>query len=143
VQPRRHSGPVLLAFRAFNDPATLGESSAVAPGFWVDNVAIGTTLVSDGSTLTGWQSPTQVRPTSVSNFVATIMSVNADKITLKELPLNTDFNVKNKADVQKYVDKDASFVAAIVTYDDPSETSDQYAPYRLTVNGVVQPGGGM
>jgi bacillopeptidase F (M6 metalloprotease family) len=138
-----YSGSVLLAFRTFNDPATLGESGAVDPGFWVDNVAIGSTVVSDGSTLTGWQSPTQVRPSSVSNFVVTIMSVNGNKITLEELPLNTDFDVKNKADVQKYVDKNASFVAAIVTYDDPSESSDEYAPYSLTVNGVVQPGGGL
>ena len=35
----------------------------------------------------------------------------------------------------------ADFVGAIVFYDDPSETSFQYAPYTLTVNGVVQPGG--
>ncbi len=34
------------------------------------------------------------------------------------------------------------FVGAVV-FDDPTETSDQYAPYRLTVNGVVQPGGGL
>ena len=44
---------------------------------------------------------------------------------------------------QKYIDKKADFVGAIVTYDDPSESVDQYAPYRLTVNGVTQPGGGM
>lgn len=137
-----YTGTVLLAFRAFNDPATLGSSSAVAPGFWVDNVMIGTTLVSDGSALAGWQSPTQVHPSTVSNFVVTIMSVNGSKITLTQLPLNTDFAVTNKADVQKYIDKNASLVAAIVTYDDPAEASDQYAPYRLTVNGVVQPGGG-
>ncbi|HVR14537.1 MAG TPA: hypothetical protein VMS41_12185, partial [Gaiellaceae bacterium] len=64
-----------------------------------------------------------------------------NKITLKQLPLNTDFAVRNKANVQKYIDKNADLVAAIVTYDDPAETSDQYALYQLTVNGVVQPGG--
>jgi bacillopeptidase F (M6 metalloprotease family) len=38
--------------------------------------------------------------------------------------------------------KPAGFwVSAIVTYDDPSETAVKYAPYQLTVNGVVQPGG--
>ncbi len=136
-----YSGAVLLAFRAFNDPATLGQDAATDPGFWVDNVAIGSTLISDGSSLTGWQSFNEVRPTSVSNFVVTIISVNGDKITLKQLPLNTDFAVSNKANVQKYIDKNADFVGAIVTYDDPTETADAYAPYRLTVNGVVQPGG--
>ena len=39
------------------------------------------------------------------------------------------------------MDEQADFVAAIVFYDDPSETSAQYAPYTLTVNGVMQPGG--
>jgi hypothetical protein len=136
-----YSGTVLLSFRAFNDPATLGESAAIDPGFWVDNVKIGSTLISDGSDIASWKSPTQIHPGSVSNFVVTIMSVNGNKITLNQLPLNTDFAVQNKANVQKYIDKNADLVAAIVTYDDPSETSDQNAPYQLTVNGVVQPGG--
>ena len=136
-----YSGDVLLAFRTYNDPATLGESAAVDPGFWVDNVKIGSALVSDGSDIASWQSPTQVHASAVSNFVVTIVSVNGNKITLKQLPLNTDFAVRNKANVQKYIDKNADLVAAIVTYDDPAETSDQYAPYQLTVNGVVQPGG--
>ena len=136
-----YSGDVLLAFRTYNDPATLGESAAVDPGFWVDNVKIGSALVSDGSDIASWQSPTQVHASAVSNFVVTIMSLNGNKITLKQLPLNTDFAVRNKANVQKYIDKNADLVAAIVTYDDPAETSDQYAPYQLTVNGVVQPGG--
>jgi len=136
-----YSGSVLLAFRAFNDPATLGESAAIPPGFWVDNVTIDSTVVSDGSDIASWKSPTQVHPGSVANFVVTIMSVNGNKITLTQLPLNGDFAVKNKADLQKYIDKNADLVAAIVTYDDPPETSEQYAPYQLTVNGVVQPGG--
>jgi hypothetical protein len=41
------------------------------------------------------------------------------------------------------VDKNADFFAAVVFYDDPSETSTHYAPYRLSVNGVTQPGGGL
>jgi len=36
---------------------------------------------------------------------------------------------------------DAEIVAAIVTYDEPTESGEDYAPYVLTVNGVVQPGG--
>ena len=32
-------------------------------------------------------------------------------------------------------------VVAIVAYDEPTEQVNQYAPYTLTVNGVVQPGG--
>jgi hypothetical protein len=137
---------VLLAFRAFNDPSALGESAATPPGFWVDNVRVGTTLVSDGSTLTGWSSPTMIKPVSVSDFTVYVISMRTDKkdtIQVKELPLNSDFALKNKANVQKYIDKKADFVAAIVIYDDPAEASDQYAPYSLKVNGVTQPGGGI
>jgi hypothetical protein len=68
------------------------------------------------------------------------MSVNGKKITLKQLSLTGEFAITNKANVQKYIDKNADLVAAIVTYDDPSETSVKDAPYQLTVNGVVQPG---
>jgi hypothetical protein len=134
---------VLLAFRTFNDPAVLGESTAVPPGAWVDDVSVGGTLISDGSTLAGWQSRTQVSPTSVSNFTVQILSIAGNKITVKRLPLTGDFAVHGAANVEKYIDRKADFVAAIVTYEDPAERSDQYAPYTLTVNGVVQPGGGM
>jgi hypothetical protein len=134
---------VLLAFRTFNDPATLGESAAVPPGFWVDNVSVGGTLVSDGSSLAGWQSFTQVRPTPVTGYTVQIVSIAGNKITVKRLPLTGGFAISGNANVQKYIDKKADFVGAIVMYEDPSESSDQYAPYRLTVNGVVQPGGGM
>ena len=32
-------------------------------------------------------------------------------------------------------------VAAIVTYDEPTEAISQSARYRLTANGTLQPGG--
>jgi hypothetical protein len=134
---------VLLAFRTFNDPAALGESAAVPPGAWIDDVRVGGGLVSDGSSLEGWRSRTGVLPVAVDNFLVRIVSVDGKKITVKELPLNGNFQLSSPANVQKYIDKKADFVGAIVTYEDPSESSIQYAPYRLTVNGVTQPGGGL
>src|SRR5262249_36117055 len=44
---------VLLSFRYITDPAVNGA------GWWVDNVKVGTTSLSDGSTLSGWESMTQ------------------------------------------------------------------------------------
>jgi hypothetical protein len=136
---------VLLAFRAFNDPGTLGTSETSPPGFWVDDIMLGTTSLSDGTSLTGWKSATEVRPNPVSGFTVQIISIRTahNQIKVTQLHLNGDFELKNKAAVQKYVDSKADFVGAIVFYDDPSETSQQYAPYKLTVNGVVQPGGGL
>ena len=134
---------VLLAFRAFNDPGTLGTDDATAPGFWVDDVKVGGTLVSDGSSLDGWKSFTETKPNTVAGFTVWILSIDSSKhrISVKPLRLTGDFSIRGKARAQKYVDNQADFVAAIVFYDDPSETSAQYAPYTLTVNGVTQPGG--
>ena len=139
---------VLLAFRAFNDPATLGTDPTVTPGFWVDDVKIGDNPpISDGSSLAGWKSFTETRPNPVSNYTVRLISMKTGlkKTTIKvrELQLTGDFNLRGKARVQRYIDKNADFVAAVVFYDDPSETSTQYAPYRLSVNGITQPGGGL
>jgi hypothetical protein len=62
------------------------------------------------------------------------------KVTVRRLPLTSDFSTSS---VENFIDKQANFVAAIVIYDESTEGQPDYAPYRLTVNGVVQPGGGM
>ena len=68
---------MLLAFRAFNDPATLGTDDATAPGFWVDDVKVGGTLVSDGSSLDGWKSFTETKPNTVAGFTVWILSIDS------------------------------------------------------------------
>ena len=142
---------VLLAFRAFNDPAFTGWDPSVPAGFWVDNVRVGPTLVSDGSSLAGWKSFSETKPTTVAGYTVYIVSMNSanldkkkkskDTITVKRLKLTSGFTIKGSSKVRKYVDKNADFVAAIVMYDDPTESTDDYARYALVVNGVVQPGG--
>lgn len=62
-------------------------------------------------------------------------------VTLVSNVRDDNYYDKGKSKVEKYIDRKADFVAAIVFYDDPAETSLQYAPYTLTVNGVTQPGG--
>jgi hypothetical protein len=184
---------VLLAFRAINDGAALGNDIPdVAPGFWVDDVKVGATVVSDGSSTSIWKSVTETKPLSVAGFYVNIISVttrnrggernqadgdatvsaeavsaslgadaNADpgadgnnrenrqssrsevKVTIKRVPLTADFSIAGKARVSKFIDRRADFVGAVITYDDPTETITQYAPYSLMINGVSQPGGGM
>ena len=141
---------VLLAFRAFNDPAALGQDTSIRAGFWVDDVRVGT-FTSDGSTLSGWKSFSETRPTTVAGYTVYIVSMDSanldrkkkskDRITVKRLKLTSGFTIRGSSGVRKYVDKDADFVAAIVMYDDPTESSTDYARYALVVNGVVQPGG--
>jgi immune inhibitor InhA-like protein len=131
---------IALQFRSWNDPLTFGADETKPAGFWVDNITVGS-QVFDGTSMAGWQSMSEFHPAAVANFVVTILSVNGNKITVKQLPLTGEFAITNKADVQKYIDKNADLVAAVVTYDDPTEGSVKYAPYQLTVNGVTQPGG--
>ena len=134
---------VLLSFRTVNDPLAEGNGVLPKAGFWVDDVAIGATSVSDGSSTAPFKSISETRPTAVSNFTVTILSIDSKsrKITVKRFPLTGEFSLSGNANVQKYIDKKADFVGAVVTYNDPDESVTQYAPYQLTVNGVVQPGG--
>ena len=93
----------------------------------------------------GWKSFTEAKPNTVAGFTIWIVSIETKKkggdITVRPLRLNSDFSVSGKAKIEKLVDRKAAFVGAIVFYDDTSERSVDYAPYTLTVNGVVQPGG--
>jgi bacillopeptidase F (M6 metalloprotease family) len=134
---------VLLGFRTVHDPAVEGNGVLNPSGLWVDDVRVNTTLVSDGSSLTPFKSLSETRPTAVSNLTVTLLSIDSKsrKITVKRFPLTGDFALSGRANVQKYIDKKADFVGAVVTYNEPSESSTQYAPYQLTINGVVQPGG--
>jgi immune inhibitor InhA-like protein len=138
---------VLLSFRTINDPNTQGVDPTIPPGFWVDDIAVGGTLISDGSSLAGWQHPTVVRPTPVHGFTVQLVAwktQGGSPVAITRLPLNGNFDATvTRKQLQKVLGgARADFVGAIVTNDEPTETVTDYAPYSLTVNGVLQPGGG-
>ena len=116
---------MLLSFRVVNDPAVQGNGVLPVPGMWVDDVKVNATVVSDGSSLAPFKSLSETRPTAVSNFTVTLVSIDnaKKKITLKRFPLTGYFALSGKANVQKYIDKKADFVGAIVTYNDPGESA--------------------
>ncbi len=143
---------VLLAFRYVTDSNTQGHPDAnargVPPGFWVDNVNVSGTAVSDGSSLSGWQSPTQVKPVAVNGFKLQVVGYSTTKpkslVAVGTIKLNANFQASlNEDQLQKLIDgNDATNVVGfIVMYDEPTESIDDYAPYTLKVNGVTQPGG--
>ena len=134
---------VLLAFRTFNDEATLGATDAIAAGFWVDNVTADGTLVSDGTNLASWQSPTQVHPIPVAGWTVQLVAYDgAGNAWYYNLPLNSSFHGSlNAAAIASALGTTATTVGAIVMQDDPSETVTDEARYSLAVNGTVQPGG--
>ena len=134
---------VLLAFRTFNDEATLGASDAIPAGFWVDNVDADGTLVSDGADLASWQSMTQVHPVPVAGWTVQLVAYDgAGNAWYFNLPLDSSFHGSlNAAAIQSALGTTATTVGAIVMQDDPTETVTDEAHYTLTVNGIVQPGG--
>jgi hypothetical protein len=136
---------VLLSFRAFNDQLVLGQSPDAPPGFWVDDIAVGGTVISDGTSLTGWQSPTQVRPVPVHGFTVQLVAWNTrahNAVRLAQVRLNQNFDARLSQDRLEDLlgEANADFVGAIVTYDEPTESITHYAPYTLTVETRVRGG---
>lgn len=126
---------VLLGFRYITD------SGVDEGGFWVRNVSVGGTAIP--ATLDGWQTISQVNPPKVAGFTVQLVGYDgAGHAFHRTLPLDGGFDgvLAGKA-LQKGLGKTATVVAAIVTYDDPTESSTQYARYSLRANGVLQPGG--
>jgi hypothetical protein len=129
---------VILAFRYITD------ASVVLPGFWVDNVAINGTVISDGTSLAGWQSQSQILPFEVSGYTVQLIAYNDAHTAawIGTLALDADFDGSlSDVALDAVIGTTAQTVAAIVTYDEPTESSGLYARYELTVNGVTQPGG--
>ncbi|MGZ4467562.1 MAG: choice-of-anchor J domain-containing protein [Nocardioidaceae bacterium] len=128
---------ILVGFRYITDPAT------AEAGMWVRNVtAAGATLPTDS---TGeWKTITEVSPFHVPGYTVQLVAygTSSQPAYLSRLTLDDAFHgTLAGADVAKALGTTGSYVAAIVTADDPSEQFSTQAPYTLTVNGVVQPGG--
>ena len=130
---------VILSFRYITDPAV------TLPGWWIDSVSVGGTSLSDGSSLDGWQSLTQANPVEVDDFTVQLVAWDerGKQVTVANLPLDEVHDGSLTGDpLHDAILRKATFVGAIVMYDDPTEFVAQYAPYSLQVNGVLQPGGG-
>ena len=110
-------------------------------GLLVDDITVGGALVSNGSSLDIFKSPTQIKPIAVHNWNVKLIGVDERN----SFVLQAEFNGKNSIQLNRLgllVFSLFPKVVAVVAYDEPTEQVQQYAPYTLTVNGVVQPGGG-
>jgi Immune inhibitor A-like, MAM domain len=129
---------VLVAFRYMAD------AFVNQPGFWLDNVAIGGTPVSNGSTLDGWRTPTQIKPVPVAGM--SLRLVAWDSAHRRAGVIDVRLNSSNDgtltaSELKALRDLNAGTVVAIVNHYEPTEHVSQPAPYALTVNGALQPGG--
>jgi hypothetical protein len=88
---------------------------------------------------------TRVNPGDVHGFTVQLVAYDEahTQAHISTVPLDENFDgsLTGAALAGAIGSADAEIVAAIVTYDEPTESGEDYAPYVLTVNGVVQPGG--
>ncbi|MBQ1027464.1 immune inhibitor A [Micromonospora sp. C95] len=125
---------VLVSFRYVSD------GGVNEGGLLIDDIAVGGTLVSDGSSLEPFDSPSEINPTPVANWNVRFVGIN------EKLKLAYQVEVDGKSNftlglIQTALLSAFPKVVAIVAYDEPTEQVTQYAPYTLRVNNVAQPGG--
>jgi len=129
---------VLLALRYVTDPGVQFK------GFWVNDITLDGSPVSDGKSLQGWKSITQIHPVHVENWFVRLVAIDeaTNEVRIGNIQLDANFDGSlDGANLDALIGTTGSTVSAIVTYLDRTETVLQTAPYTLTVNGVVQPGG--
>ena len=129
---------VILAFRYVTD------GGVILPGYWVGNVTLDDEVISNGTTLKGWKSLTQIHPVDVKKWVVRLVAIDegTHQVRIGTLTLDGDFDGSlSGTDLDALIGTTGSTVSAIVTFLDRTEQILQTAPYTLTVNDVVQPGG--
>ena len=129
---------VLLGFRYMTDPAV------TLPGWWIDNVKIDDMVVSDGDDLGDWETITEVHPIPIEGFSVQLVAWTDDgtQVWVGRIPLGAGHEgALGGGALDGVIGTTAENVGVIVTYDEPTETITQYAPYELTVDNVDQPGG--
>ncbi len=125
---------VLLGFRYVSD-------GGVNDGGWyVDDVRVGGTRVSDGSSLAPFKSPTQWRATEVHNWHVRLVGLDkaGHRAHVEVFDGRTSFSASA---AQLEALRGFPLVVATVAYDEPTGQVQQYAGYALEVNGTLQPGG--
>jgi hypothetical protein len=140
---------ILLAFRHVTDGSVSGDpddpAATIPPGFWLRALTLNGSAVADGASLVGWLSLSQVRPTPVHGFTVQLVAYSSrghGHVSRATVRLDSGFDAAlNERQLDRLVDSKADVVAAIVTYDEPTEQVFESARYRLTVNGTLQPGG--
>jgi hypothetical protein len=125
---------ILLGFRYVSD-------GGVNEGGWLlDDITVGGALISDGSSLNPFDSPSEIRPTPVANWNIRLIGIDEQHSLALQFEINGKRSV-NLGLLPLLVLSLFPKVVVLVSYDEPTEQQRQYAPYTLTVNGVRQPGG--
>jgi hypothetical protein len=130
-----YSGPILVGFRFMSDWASNGNGVLDDPNFYVDNVAVDDTAISDGSNATDFKDVTFYQPIDV-DFTVDLVSLPREgsigNSSFKVLHLITDDASETaSADAIRQALRNSNVLVAIVTYDAPQKERE-YQPYELT-----------
>jgi hypothetical protein len=130
---------VLLAFRYVSDPRV------AFPGWWIDDVRVGDVTLTDGSGLAGWQSFSRLSSAPLVGLSVQLVGYSGDAAKRAFVHrLRLDGRLRGElsgAALRSLLAPGYDVVAAVVTYDEPTEGKSANVPYVLRVNGVLQPGG--
>ncbi|WP_127503622.1 immune inhibitor A domain-containing protein [Actinoplanes solisilvae] len=114
---------VLLGLRYVSD-------GVLAQGGWrIGTMTLAGRVLTDGTTMTGWRPPTEINPTPVHAWQARLVGLRGGHVEVVPVA-----EFRRLASYPK--------VVAVISHDEPTEQEKRYAPYRLVVNGALQPGGG-
>ena len=125
---------VILGFRYLSDPLVN------QGGWYIDDVKVGNTLISDGTSTSMFSSFTQIRPQSVSPFTVTLVGLDEEGQRARVIRIRDTYRF---ALTPRQIRSLRNFpvVVAIVSCDDFTETQTVYAPYDLKANTITQLGG--
>lgn len=121
-----HGGQtILLGFRY------VSEGGVNEGGLLVDDIAVGGSSVSDGSSPAPFRAPTQVRPHQVENWNLKLVGIREGMVPqVLQVELDGRNQLSLDRDVLRAVARFDTLVAIVAT-DDSSELVQQFAPYTL------------
>jgi immune inhibitor A len=130
------AGTDLIAFRFMSDWATNGNGNLADPNWYVDNVMVDATSISDGSNAADFKDITYYNPTKVDFNVdlVSMPSLHTFNSSTKVLHLITDdaTEVATASQIKRQL-RASNVLVLIVTYDAPQGVSD-YADYTLSID---------
>ncbi|MGQ0626416.1 MAG: peptidase M6 immune inhibitor A [Sporichthyaceae bacterium] len=124
---------VLLGFRFKSDPLIN------SGGWYVDDVRVGDTLLTDGTSLVGVRTFSEIRPVPVDGWALAIVGMDERRGRIHVERFRGFGATLTKAQIKRL----SSFpvLVAVVGHLDPNERAQTAAKYLVKVNGIGQAGG--
>ena len=131
-----YSGDILVGFRFMSDWGSNGNGTLADPNWYVDNVAVDGSPVSDGSNASDFKDVSFYQPTKTDFHVDLVSLPREGSIgssSFKVLHLITDDATEMASASQlRRAMRNSNLLVLVVTYDAPQGVAD-YAPYEVSI----------